>query len=89
MIEELTPLQKRIIAKLYTLGYIGAVHTALDNIPKGFPKHLRGDVKKEAEKLIRKGWIILKRTSYGDQTSLNPHRLKEAKQIAETIQSQT
>jgi len=45
----------RILKKLHSLRKIGASHTAIENIPKGFPKHLRGDVRKIAEKLIKEG----------------------------------
>lgn len=82
--DELSTIQKQVITKLYLYGYIGKIHTALDNIPKGFPKHLRGEVKKETEKLIRKNWIQTHPTSYGYQVSLNPERICEAKRIAET-----
>jgi hypothetical protein len=48
-------------------------HTAIENLPKGFPKHLRGQVKEVAED----GLLLKKPTSYGLQVSLNPHRLAD------------
>lgn len=74
MIEKIA---KTILAKLYRHGYIGRRHTSIDNLPKGFPKHLRGDVKKVAKKLNKQGLILFKPTSYGIQVSLNPRRMAE------------
>ena len=83
--EELTPLQKKIIEKLYTHGYIGANQTMIDNIQKGFPKHLRGQVEKETERLMRRGWLLKHPTSYGMRTSINPARAMDAKRITEEL----
>jgi hypothetical protein len=63
--EELTELQKEIVAKIYLSGYVGARQTMVDNVVKGFPKHLRGEVHKEMEKLMRRGWLLKHPTSYG------------------------
>jgi len=68
---------KAILEKLLRHGYVGARHTALENLPKGFPKHLYKEATRTAEKLIKKGLIILKPTSYGLQVSLNPHMIAE------------
>jgi len=75
---------KAILTKLLRHGYIGARHTSIDNIPKGFPKHRYGDVKKATKKLIKDGLILAKPTSYGIQVSLNPRRIQE---IESMIQS--
>jgi len=60
---------------------IGERHTSEDNIPKGFPKHERGDVKKALKKLIKQGYITPKITSYGLEVSLNPRKIEEIKKI--------
>ncbi len=65
-------LEYLIIYKMYSASYIGGRHTSEDNIPKGFPKHMRGEVKKALESLIKKGVIIRKPTSYGNQVMINP-----------------
>jgi len=44
-------------------------------------KNLRGEVKKAAEKLIRKGFLRVKPTSYGLEVSVNPDKLEEIKRI--------
>jgi len=75
---------KKILAKLYRHGYIGERHTAIDNVPKGFPKHLHGEVKKATKNLIKKGFIIAKPTRYGLQVSLNPRKKAEIERIIHT-----
>ncbi len=56
-------------------------HTSADNIPKGLPKHLRGNCKKAIKNLIRHGYIKPKNTSYGLEVSLEPRKIEEIKQI--------
>jgi len=74
-------LTKAILEKLYRHGYIGAKHTSIDNVPKGFPKHRYGEIKKVTKQLIKEGLIIAKPTAYGLQISLNQHRMDEIKGI--------
>ena len=63
-----------LVRKLAYMGKWGASHTSFDNLPKGFPGHVRGDVKKVAEKLIKQSILLAKPTSYGLEVSLNPDR---------------
>ena len=74
-------LEKAILHKLLRHGYVGGKHTALENIPKGFPRHLHKELMKTAEKLIKKGLITPKPTGYGVQVSLNPRKLAEIEEI--------
>jgi len=76
-----TLVEKKILEKMFYDRLIGARHTSADNIPKGFPKHLRGEVRKALRRLIRKGLVVAKPTSYGLEVSLNPKRLKEIIEI--------
>jgi hypothetical protein len=62
-------------------GYIGGRHTSADNIPKGFSKHLRGDVKKALKKLNKKDYLIVKPTGYGLEISLKPERIAESAEL--------
>ena len=71
----------RVLRKMFRHGYIGDWHTSADNIPKGFPKHARGDVKKALKSLIRKGYVIRKPTSYGMEVSLNPDMIGEITEV--------
>ena len=62
---------------MFYARYIGERHTSEDNIPKGFPKHERGDVKKALKNLKRQGYIIPKITSYGMEVSLASSKIPE------------
>lgn len=74
-------IAKAILHKLLRHGYVGAKHTAIENIPKGFPKHMHKEVMKTANKLTKNGLIILKPTSYGMQVSLNPRKISEIEEV--------
>lgn len=70
-----------LLRKLFYLGKWGGSHTSIDNLPKGFPKHLRGEVKAIAHDLIKKNLLLAKPTSYGVEVSLNTERKKEIENI--------
>ena len=74
-------IRKALIRKLVYMGKWAHSHTSFDNLPKGFPKHLRGEVKKMAEQLIKKSILLTKPTSYGLEVSLNPEKKKEIEEI--------
>ncbi|MGQ9469972.1 MAG: hypothetical protein ACUVTD_09205 [Nitrososphaerales archaeon] len=76
-------IKKAVLRKMLASQIIGGRHTAIENISKGFPKHLRWDVEKAVKQLIKEGYIILKPTSYGLQVSLNPTRIKEIREMVE------
>lgn len=75
-------IKKTLLRKLLADRIIGGRHTAIENLPKGFPKHLRGRVKEIAEDLVKDGLLLRKPTSYGLQVSLNPNRLAEIDMLA-------
>jgi hypothetical protein len=64
-------IKGKILHKLTRLGKIKHSHTSIDNLPKGFPGDLRGEVKKCVEELIKEGILFLKPTSYGEEVSIN------------------
>ncbi len=72
---------KIILRKLVYLGKWGGSHTSIDNVPKGFPKEIRGRVKEVARELIKRGWLLSKPTSYGLEVSLNPEKKKEIEEM--------
>jgi hypothetical protein len=74
-------IEKKILKKMLDYRFIGEKHTSADNIPKGFAKHERGDVKDALKSLIRHGYVLPKITSYGLEVSLNPRRLTEIFQL--------
>jgi len=73
--------EKAILQKMLFEHVIGGKHTSADNIPKGFPKNERGEIKKALKNLIREGYVVPKITSYGLEVSLNPRRLAEIHQL--------
>lgn len=67
-------LKAQLLKKLRRYGKWGECHTSFDNLPKSFPKHLRGSIKDIAEDLIKEGLLLKHPTSYGNEVSLNPNR---------------
>jgi hypothetical protein len=74
-------IAKKILEKMLRYEHIGGRHTAFENLSKGFPKHLVGEVKKTAKELIKMGLITPKMTSYGLQVSLNPRKMEQIEEI--------
>ncbi|MEA1925195.1 MAG: hypothetical protein U9M95_04935 [Candidatus Altiarchaeota archaeon] len=70
-----------ILLNLARLNKWGNSHTSFDNLSKGFPKHIRGDIKKVGKYAIKEGYLISKPTNYGVEVSLNPQRGDEIKEI--------
>ena len=75
-------IERVLIRKLVYMGKWNANHTSFDNLPKGFPKHLRGMVKDAAKDLIKKGILLSKPTSYGLEVSLNIKMKKEIERFS-------
>jgi len=65
-------IKGKILHKLTRLGKFKHSHTSIDNLPKGFPKNIRGDVKNQVNELIKEGILFVKPTSYGVEISINP-----------------
>ncbi len=78
-------IRRKLLKKLYLHRIIQHKHTSFDNLPKGFPPHLRGQVKEIAEELIREGLLLSKPTSYGLEVSLNHQRIQEIEKIIEEV----
>ena len=70
-------LDKTILRKLFYDNRVGAKHLSFEDLQRGFPSHVKGDVKKQMKKLIKENLILHHPTSYGMQYSLNPQKLKE------------
>lgn len=75
--------QRKILHKLSRNSYIGSKHTSEDNLIKGFPKDVRGDLKKAIKKLIKDRYLLSKPTSYGLEVSINPRMMKEINKMLE------
>ncbi len=74
-------IRRRILRKMVRHRWWAGKHTAFDNIPKGFPKELWKDVKKELEQLIREGFVVKKPAGYGLHVSLNVGMKAEIERI--------
>ena len=72
---------RALLRKLVYMDKWGGSHTSFDNLPKGFPKHLRGEVKEIAKELIKKQFLLTKPTSYGIEVSLNPMMKREIEEL--------
>ncbi len=57
--------------------HIGGRHTDIENLKKGLPGHVRGDVKEAAKELLKDEILMPKITSYGLHVSLNPRKRAE------------
>lgn len=64
-----------ILFKLAKTKRWGGKHTAIDNLGKGLPSHIR--VGNQVKDLIKDGFLILKITGYGKHVSLNPKLMKD------------
>lgn len=69
-------IKGKILHKLTRLGKFSHSHTSIDNLPKGFPSDIRGKVKDMINELKKEGLLFSKKTSYGEEVSINPE-LKE------------
>ena len=78
-----SPIQKTVLERMLKDTVIGGKHIAVENLKKGFPKHMRGEVEDEVRKLIKMGFILPKPASYGMQVSPNPRMIEEIKRILE------
>ena len=50
-------IKGKILHKLSRLGKFHHSHTSIDNLPKGFPSDIRGEVKKMVGELKRRNFI--------------------------------
>ncbi|MFH1409160.1 MAG: hypothetical protein ABIH34_04595 [Nanoarchaeota archaeon] len=70
-------IKGKILHKLTRLGKFKHSHTSIDNLPKGFPKDLRGNINTHIEELIKEGILYVKPTSYGKEVSVNSEKKEE------------
>lgn len=74
-------IKAEILKKLRRRDNWGNSHTAFDDLPRGFPKDLRGSVKDIADDLVKEGLLLEKPTGYGRHVSLDPRRKAEIDRI--------
>ena len=78
-------IKATILYHLRRKKVIGGVHTPFDTITKGFPSHLGKDIKKNANELIKKRYILKKITNYGLHIMLNKDKLKEIEEYIKKV----
>jgi hypothetical protein len=78
-------IKAQVLKKLRRRDYWGGRHTSIDNIQKSVKSHLRGDVPRIAEDMIKEGLLLHHPTSYGTQVSLNPQRKAEIDKIIKEV----
>ena len=67
-------IKGKILHKLTRMGKFKASHTSIDNLPKGFPKDVRGRVKALITEMKKEGLLFSKPTAYGTEVSIiNDH----------------
>jgi len=76
-------LEKSILRKMLFDKRIGGRHLGEQDLCRGFPSHVKGDIPKTMKKLIKDGLIDHHPTSYGIQHSLNAHRINDVLEILE------
>jgi len=77
-------LEKTILKKMFFDGRIGGRHLGEQDLCRGFPSHVKGDIPKSLKKLIKEGLVDNHPTSYGMQYSLNPSKIKDIREILES-----
>lgn len=75
---------KAILRKLFYDRRIGGRHLGLEDLKRGFPSHLKGDIDKKLKKLIKENFVLQHPTSYGLQYALNPQRLQDVIDLLNT-----
>jgi hypothetical protein len=76
-------IKGKILHKLTRMGKFRASHTAIDNLPKGFPKDIRGKVKLLVGGMKKEGLLLSKPTAYGEEVSINLGRREEIYRMIE------
>ena len=75
------PVSVFVLEKLYRNRIIDAKHISFEDLVTGSPKHVRGDIKKKLQKLIKINLVLQHPTSYGMQYTLNSKRLDDIRKI--------
>ncbi len=74
-------IRAHILWKLHIKRVYGGKHTAIENVSKGIPAHLKGEYHNITKELIKEGYVLPKPTNYGLQVSLNPRKADEIIEI--------
>ena len=89
MESEIIFIKKFILRKLVNIGKIGGAHTAVFNLSKGLPDHLRSnkkwqkEIKQAIKELINGNFLLSKQSTNETHVSVNPRKIKEIKEFLE------
>jgi hypothetical protein len=64
-----------ILNKLYSFGYVGGKHTAIENLSRSCPPELSQHLSEATKELRGEGLLRAKPTSYGEQVSAVAHQV--------------
>ena len=78
-------IKGKILHKLSRKGKFQASHTSIDNLPKGFPKEMRGIVKEVVKEMKKEQLLLTKPTHYGEEVSINLNKMDEVLRLIETF----
>lgn len=78
-------IRAKVLHKLMRIGKWEHSHTAVENLRKSFPKHMRGSVEEVVDALIREGLLHVKPTSYGRHVSLNIKRKDDIEKMVSSL----
>lgn len=76
-------LSARMLYKLIRRNKWNASHTPEELLKWGIPPELRGRAKELTKSLVRKGWLLVKKTGHGDDVYLNIDYAEEIKAFVE------
>lgn len=80
-------IKRFILRKLISLGKVGGSHTAVLNLSKGLPNHIRSNkegqkaIKQAIKELINNGILLSKPSTDEQHVSINPRKIKEIKEF--------
>jgi len=72
---------RHVLRRLYNYGYIGERHTSIVSLKKSAPPKYQNSIDKAIKDLYRYGYLVRKKTSYGEQVSLNKNMIPEIEGI--------
>ncbi|MFH1225372.1 MAG: hypothetical protein V1676_06245 [Candidatus Diapherotrites archaeon] len=79
--------KRYMLRKLINMGKIGGAHTALQNLERGMPLHLRSSrkglkaIRQAVKELLNEGMLLAKPSTGETHVSINPRKVKEAEEL--------
>ncbi len=80
-------IKRFILRKLINLGKVGGAHTAIFNLSKGLPNHIRSNkrgqkaIKQAIKQLINDRFLLSKQSTNQQHVSINPRKIKEIQEF--------